>query len=53
MQKYLETYFESDLTEEDCKTILTDYPIPQCQALKLDPEVKDQLEEVRNSRGEI
>ena len=47
MLKYLEANFDRNLSEDERKAILNDFPIPQCsvlQAPKLDPEVKDQIQ---------
>ena len=46
MRKYLEANFDRNLSEEERKNILSDFPVPQCSVLKaptLDPGVKDQI----------
>jgi len=46
MQQYLETNFDQNLSEEEHKRILGDFPIPQCSVLQaptLDPEVQEQI----------
>ena len=34
MQKYLKANFDWNLSEEECKNILSDFSVPQCSVLK-------------------